>query len=67
MGLLGASVRLGVIGHVGAQRILKVMHHDIVEMSEIPPVELEQIHSFVPQTEIASMRHETAQARSFAN
>jgi urease accessory protein UreF len=43
------------------------MHHDIVEMSEIPPVELEQIHSFVPQTEIASMRHETAQARSFAN
>jgi urease accessory protein len=67
IGCLSAAVRLGIVGHIGAQRILRKLHHNIVDMANMPPVEIEQIHSFMPQTEIASMRHETAQTRSFAN
>jgi urease accessory protein len=65
--LLSAAVRLGVIGHIGAQRILRSAHHHIAALDETPPVEFSEIYSFTPQTEIASMRHEIAQARLFAN
>lgn len=66
-GLLGVVVRLGVIGHIGAQRILRNVQHQIAEFAAIPPVGLGDIHSFMPQAEIGSMRHETAEMRLFAN
>jgi urease accessory protein len=66
-GLLGVVVRLGVIGHIGAQRILRNVHHHIAELAAMPPVGLGDIHSFMPQAEIGSMRHETAEIRLFAN
>lgn len=66
-GLLGAAVRIGVIGHVAAQRILQTAHRHIVAIAETRRADLDQIHAFMPQTEIASMRHEVAQARMFAN
>jgi urease accessory protein len=67
IGLLGAAVRIGVIGHVGAQRILKETHGDITAIAETRPADLDQIHAFMPQAEISSMRHELAQVRLFAN
>jgi urease accessory protein len=66
-GLLSAAIRLGVAGHVAAQQILREVHCDIVAMLETPPLEIEEIRTFMPQTDIASMRHETAQLRLFAN
>ncbi len=66
-GFLSAAVRIGVIGHVGAQRILKGVHADIAAILATGPPALDSIHSFMPQAEIGSMRHEVAQARLFAN
>jgi urease accessory protein len=66
-GLLGAAVRIGVIGHVAAQRLLRRAHHHIAAIMLVPPVDLDNIHAFMPQADIASMRHEMAQVRLFAN
>ena len=66
-GLLGAAVRIGVIGHLGAQRILTRAHGDIMAIAQTRPADLDQIHAFMPQAEIGSMRHETAKVRLFAN
>jgi urease accessory protein len=67
IGLLSAAVRLSVIGHIGAQRILRAVHDRIVALVAAPLIELDEIRSFMPQTEIAGMRHETAHVRLFAN
>jgi urease accessory protein len=67
IGLLGAAVRLGVIGHIDAQKILTATHGDIAALLELPIPDVDEIHTFVPQTEIGSMRHEVAQMRMFAN
>lgn len=66
-GVLGAAVRLSVIGHVDAQtiygqlqpRIAAILHSSICAPSET--------HGFTPQIEIASMLHETDQMRLFVN
>ena len=65
VGLLGAAVRLGAIGHIDAQRILAGLAGRIAEGLANPPCPVDEIHVFMPQTEIASMRHETAEARLF--
>ena len=67
IGLLGAAIRLGVTGHVDAQRILLVAQGTIAEIvgGAAPPVH--EMSAFMPETEIAAMRHETAETRLFAN
>lgn len=67
VGILGAAVRLGVIGHIGAQNILTKLQPTIDRLATRPVTSLDEIHCFLPQAEIASMRHETAAARLFAN
>lgn len=67
VGILGAAVRLGVIGHIGAQNILTKLQPTIDHLATRPVTSLDEIHCFLPQAEIASMRHETAAARLFAN
>ena len=67
IGILGAAVRIGTIGHVGAQRILTQLQPTIGRLATSAPLSLDEIHSFMPQTEIASMRHEIAPTRQFAN
>jgi urease accessory protein len=67
IGLLGAAVRIGVIGNTGAQRILMALHYDIAAMLQLPLTDIWEVYSFMPQTEIASMRHEKAGVRMFAN
>ncbi len=67
VGVLGAAVRLGIIGHVDAQRILLVARETLVGIlrEAAPPVS--EMSAFTPATEIAAMRHETAETRLFAN
>jgi urease accessory protein len=67
VGLLGAAVRIGAIGHIGAQRVLTELQPTICRLADSPPVSLDELHGFLPQAEIASMRHETAATRLFAN
>jgi len=67
VGLLGAAIRLGVIGHVDGQRILRAMAPVIECELTRPPRPVDEIFAFMPRTEIASMGHETAGTRLFMN
>lgn len=67
VGLLGAAVRLGIIGHVETQRILKAVHPIIGALCERPIPICTNLRSFTPMAEIAVMRHETIESRLFAN
>lgn len=66
-GLLGAAIRLGVIGHVDGQRILQAMALIIEGELTRPPRSIDEIFAFTPRTEIASMGHEIAETRLFMN
>ena len=67
VGLVGAALRLAVIGHTDAQAMLMRAHQVILELITIPCKELEEISTFSPQQEIAVMRHETMSYRLFIN
>jgi len=65
--LLGAAVRLGVIGHIQSQRALSAAQEVIAELLQQPAPPLDACYSFTPQLDIAAMRHETQAARLFVN
>ncbi len=67
VGLLGAALRLGMIGHLAAQRSLQQARELIAEILAVPAPGVETISAFTPEAEIAVMRHETAETRLFAN
>lgn len=66
-GIMGAAIRLGIIGHIAAQQILVSVRPQLgkVLKSEFP--QLNEISAFTPISEIASMRHEVQPSRLFAN
>jgi urease accessory protein len=65
LGVLGAAIRLGVIGHIDAQRTLQTAHATIAEL--VGAATAQGLSSFVPASEIAMMRHEVGRSRLFAN
>jgi urease accessory protein len=65
--LLGAAVRLGVVGHIQSQRALSAAQEVIAGLLQQPASPLDASYSFAPQLDIASMRHETQAARLFVN
>jgi urease accessory protein len=65
LGILGAAIRLGIIGHVDAQRILVNSHARIEHLLRYPAVL--ELSNFAPASEIAMMRHEAGQHRLFVN
>lgn len=65
--LLGAAIRLGVIGHLHAQRSLLALRPVIAALMAEPAGDLDDMYSNSFATEIASMRHATHSARLFAN
>ena len=66
-GVLGAAIRLGLLGHIGAQRILQDTRTLVTELLREPAPALDELRASTPETEIAIMRHETAPTRLFAN
>lgn len=67
VGVLGAAIRLSVIGHLAAQSILGGLHPVIETMLDEPAPALERASSYVPLAEIATMRHQDQIARLFSN
>jgi len=67
IGLLGAALRLGLIGHVDAQAILTDMRPVVAAVMAGEPPDIDDIGAFVPEAEIAAMRHETQDSRLFGN
>ena len=67
VGLIGAALRLGLIGHVEGQRFLASLHDLIAEVLKSPRPSLDKISTFGPACDIAFMRHEVQPGRLFAN
>ena len=67
VGLLGAALRLGIIGHVDSQNILAALHATIEDILSAPPPPLNHLHAYAPAADIAMMRHETQDSRLFYN
>jgi len=65
--VLGAAIRLGLLGHIEAQSMLAEIRASIVELIERPIPSLGEISSFTPVTDIAIMHHETQPVRLFSN
>lgn len=66
-GLVSAALRMGLSGHVDAQRILKSRRAQVQALAALPVPALEDIWASTPMTEIAVMRHETGAGRLFAS
>jgi len=66
-GIVGAALRLGMIGHLDAQKILLHVRSVLVELLHLPTREVEELYTYTPHAEIAAMRHEIQDSRLFAN
>ena len=65
--VLGAALRLGIVGHIDCQNSLTKSRELITRILTWPVPDLENIHAFTPYADIASMRHENTSSRLFAN
>ena len=66
-GLAGAAVRLGLITHIDAQRLMTAARAEVARLSEQPLLPIAAINSFAVEAEIAVMRHLTRDQRLFSN
>jgi urease accessory protein len=66
-GIVGAALRLGMIGHLDAQKILLQVRPVLVELLRLPVRHAEELYAYAPHAEIAAMRHEVQDSRLFAN
>jgi urease accessory protein len=66
-GIVGAALRLGLIGHLDAQKILLQVRPVVVELLQTPAGNVADLYTCTPHAEIAAMRHEVQDSRLFAN
>ena len=65
--MISAALRLGIIGHLDCQNSLTKFRKMISKLVTLPIPEINEIYSFTPIFDIASMRHEIANTRLFSN
>jgi urease accessory protein len=65
--VVSAALRLSVITHVDAQRILTAVRRLLAELLAEPVLDVAQAAVYTPATDVAAMRHESQTARLFAN
>ena len=67
-GLLGAAIRLGVIGHLQAQQLLLNLASDIeLTYHQAQSINLDQMWSCTPTIDLAQMQHHKLNTRLFAS
>lgn len=66
-GAVSAAVRLGIVGHLDAQRILSRLRQPIADVLDHPPPALSDLSSATFAADIASIRGDAVDARMFAN
>jgi urease accessory protein len=66
-GLVAVAVRLGAIGALRGQAVLKACLPLIGELASRPPPDEMELESYIPFLDIASARHAQADLRLFAN
>ncbi|WP_072395810.1 urease accessory UreF family protein [Hyphomicrobium sp. CS1GBMeth3] len=67
VGTVSAAVRLGVLGAIDAQKVLSSVLPDIAVLLETSARDPQEAFAYVPQAEIAIMRHEEQSGRLFAS
>jgi urease accessory protein len=67
LGIIGAALRLGIVGHTDGQAMLSRNLPGIAELLSAPCMGLNEVSTFSPHQEIAVMRHETMSYRLFIN
>jgi urease accessory protein len=67
VGVVSAALRLSVIAHVDAQRILAAVRGLLADLLAAPVRDVAQATVYTPATDVAAMRHETQTVRLFAN
>lgn len=65
--IAGAGLRMGLCGHLDAQRVLVAARGEIARCLAEPAPRLDEVWTGGPMLELAVMRHETGTARLFAN
>lgn len=63
----GAAIRMGVLGHIDAQKLLMRMRARIAAVLDTPAPDLDAMWTGAPALDIAALRHEPRAARLFAN
>lgn len=66
-GLIGAAIRLGAVGVLQGQAVLRDSLLLIEELAAVPVPDEAEMESFLPFLDIASARHEQADLKLFAN
>ena len=66
-GAVSAAVRLGIIGHLDAQRALSLLRVPLAEILAQPAPALDNLHAATFAADIATLRSQTHDARLFAN
>jgi urease accessory protein len=67
VGVVSAALRLSVITHVDAQRILTAVRGLLAGLLDERPADVTEASVYAPATDVAAMRHESQAARLFAN
>ena len=66
-GIVGAALRLGLIGHLDAQKILLQVRPVLAGLLRLPVGLADESYAYTPHAEIAAMRHEVQDSRLFSN
>jgi urease accessory protein len=67
VGAASTAVRLGVVGAIEAQKVIAAVRPIIAKTISLATPNVDHAWVYVPQTEIAIMRHESQSGRLFAN
>ena len=65
--ILGAALRLGLIGHLDGQIILRGLRPRMAALLAQPAPELDEACAYAPLADVAAARHEEAAVRLFSN
>ena len=67
-GMLGVSIRLGIIGHLKAQQVLLSLSPDLeAAYKQASQLDIGQMWSCTPTIDLAQMRHQKLRTKLFAN
>ncbi len=67
-GLLGAAIRLGIIGHLQSQQVLLHLASDMESTyNQAQSINLDQMWSCTPTIDLAQMQHDKLNTRLFAS
>ena len=65
--ILGAALRLGLIGHLDGQIMLRGLRPRMAALLASPAPSLDEARSYAPLADVAAARHEKAAVRLFSN